>query len=147
MRFLGKGADTLNSIMSQAPDFTGLDKRTPEEKEFASLIQWIAAPQRHELFGSSVTPGEKSVSDDLLASISRNPASVGQSLDAMRSGAERKNVEQTTLYPGLNKLGAPAKKAKQAQPKKAPDKQPGKRVRQGGHVYEQQPDGSYKAVE
>lgn len=103
IRYLGKGAKLANSVLSQAPD--ALDVRTPEERKFASLVQWIAAPERHELFGGSLTPGESGISDELLASIGRNKESVLQSLNNMEQGAQRKNLQQKTLYPGLSKIG------------------------------------------
>lgn len=137
IRYLGMGAGGLNTLMSAAPE--ALDKRNPEEREFANLIQWIAAPQRHELFGSSLTKGEKSVGDELFASISRNAPSVVQALNNMERGATRKTAEQEILYPGLSKLnarGAPAPRAGGVQPKAKGQPAPhGDVVKQNGHTF------------
>jgi len=100
--YIGTGAKTVNTVLGGLPD--ALDVRTPEDKEFASIVQRIAAPERHKLFGSALSKGEDIVSQELLPGISKNKPTLKQVLDMMETNVTNRVKKASTLYPGLKKL-------------------------------------------
>lgn len=100
--YIGTGAKTINTILSGAPE--ALDLRTPEDREFATLVQRIAAPERHKFFGSALSKGEDLVSQELLPGIGKNKATVDIVLKKMGQNLEGRLGKQRKLYPGLNKV-------------------------------------------
>lgn len=138
VRYTGSGAETINQLLSSAPG--GLDVRNDSEREFAGILNDLRAHARNKIFGAALSKYDLSDAKSFLASLGTNPATIKANLLRIKKAAEDMNAIDDKLYPGLPKrLGGveqPPASATTA-----------KRVRQNGHTYEQQPDGSYKAID
>ncbi len=96
----------------------------------------LTAHERNKLFGGALSQFDIKDAKGFLAALGTNKETIKANLMRLRDSAAKINSTDKTLYPGLGKLDAD----------QAPKTQ-GKIVRQNGHRYQQQPDGSYKAID
>lgn len=106
VRYMGYGAQALANLASKLP---GKDPLTPEERELSGLLGWVAAPERHELFGASYTGTEKTVGDQLFADLSKNKESALSTLKIMEDSSRNRLDDMNALYPGIPKRLSKAK--------------------------------------
>ncbi len=151
IRYTGWGAQALNSGFQKMPSFA--DLRTPEEREFVTLIGRLRAPERKDLFGAALSKFDISDSDGFMASLGTNAETIDSNLSTLADGLTLESAYIEARYPGAQGTKAKAqqliaeKKGKKPGETKPPAGAPSgkpKTVIQNGYTYTLQPDGSYK---
>lgn len=112
VRYLGAGADNLNALLSQAPG--GLDVRTPEEREFASLIKRLRAPERKNIFGAALSKFDIKDSEGFMAGLTNNREQLMTNLGTLEEALMAENEMVAEQYPSMSgeaMPGAPTRPA------------------------------------
>lgn len=144
VRYTGAGADSLNAMLSKAPG--ELDVRNPEEREFASIIKRLRAPERKNIFGAALSKFDIADSEGFMAGIGNNKEQLLTNLQTLDDALAFENEQLAEQYPTISGDQLPgATPAAAAEHKKAPaGAKPGQRFpnKIDGKVYVVQPDGT-----
>jgi hypothetical protein len=99
IRYTGWGADTANSLFSQAP--SALDARNDAERELVGLVKRLRAPERNKLFGAALSKYDITDSNAFMAGIHQNPETMLSNLDTLESALSDENAMTEDTYPAL----------------------------------------------
>jgi hypothetical protein len=100
VRYLGIGADTANATMSGLPG--GLDPRNASEREFASLIKRLRAPERKNIFGAALSKFDIKDSEGFMAGLSNNKEQAATNLSTLDDALAQENDLVIEQFPSLS---------------------------------------------